>query len=143
LVLFDYIFIGLHLDLGASISEITANTIIAIISLAIAHKKGYIGFGKISEVSWLKSWCRIGLFCGIQIFLDNFIYAVMVCKMVNAVSESGNYWVANNFIWGWLLVPVTCMTEIIKKNNYEKLDLKNCIYPFGGIVVFWIVTMPL
>lgn len=143
LALFDYIFIGLYLDLGASISEIITNTIIAVISLVIAYKRGYIGFGKVNEASWLKDWCRIGLFCGIQIFLDNFIYAVMVCKMVNAVSESGNYWVANNFIWGWLLVPVTCMTEIIKKNNYEKLDLKNCIYPFCGVVAFWVVTMPL
>ena len=60
-------------------------------------------------------WTRIGSFAGIQIFLDNFIYAVMVCRMVNAVSESGNYRVANNFIWGWMLIPLSCFVQIIQK----------------------------
>ena len=68
---------------------------------------------------------KLILFVGIQIFLDNFIYAIMICKMVNAVSESGNYWIANNFIWGWLLVPVSYMAEIIKKNSLKKLNFKN------------------
>lgn len=73
----------------------------------------------------------MGFFSGVQIFLDNFICAVMICKMVNAVSESGNYWVANNFIWGWLLVPVICVAEIIKKNSFEKIKFKN----FGCLVL--------
>ena len=66
----------------------------------------------------------------------------MVCKMVNAVAESGNYWVANNFIWGWLLVPVSCMAEIIKKNNLEKLTFKNTWVYALGIAGLWIITIP-
>lgn len=42
------------------------------------------------------------------------------------MSESGNYWAANNFIWGWLLVPVTCLVEVIKKNDKIRLTMKNC-----------------
>ena len=94
------------------------------------------------ENRFIKDWLKIGTFSGIQIFLDNFIYAVMVCKMVNAVSESGNYWIANNFIYGWLLVPVTCLCEIIKKNNYKKLTFQNTWKYMCIIFGFWIISSP-
>ena len=42
--------------------------------------------------------------------------------MVNMVKEQGNYWVANNFIWGLLLIPVTALSEIIRKDFYNKND---------------------
>ena len=35
--------------------------------------------------------------------------------MVNVVGEQGTYWVANNFIWGWLLLPVLQLGELIKQ----------------------------
>lgn len=142
LALFDYIFISKFRDIGASYSEIIVHAAIAIVSLALAIYRKYIAFGK-CEISWIKDWGKIGTFSGIQIFLDNFIYAIMICKMVNAVAESGNYWVANNFIWGWLLVPVNCLAEIVKKNNLEKLTMKNTWRFAIAIGALWIITMPL
>ena len=49
---------------------------------------------------------------------------------MNLVAEQGNYWVANNFIWGWLLIPITALAEIIKRdsNDYRKLSLKKTFY---------------
>lgn len=87
-------------------------------------------------------WAKIGAFSGLQIFLDNFIYAVIVCRMVNAVSESGNYWVANNFIWGWILVPVTCLTQIIQKNALKSVTFHNVWKYVCVIVSVWIFTVP-
>ncbi|MBR3543466.1 MAG: hypothetical protein IKN82_07230 [Treponema sp.] len=142
LALFDYIFISKFKDIGASYSEIIVHAAIAIAAFALAIHRKYIAFGK-CEISWIKDWGKIGTFSGIQIFLDNFIYAIMICKMVNAVAESGNYWVANNFIWGWLLVPVNCLAEIVKKNNLEKLTMKNTWRYAIAIVALWIITMPL
>ncbi|MGN0583647.1 MAG: hypothetical protein ACI4KB_13190 [Oscillospiraceae bacterium] len=141
LSVFDYLLISKFNDIGASYSEITVNSILAIISMLLAFHNKYIGFGK-CNLSWIKEWWHIGIFAGIQIFLDNFIYAIMICKMVNSVSESGNYWVANNFIWGWLLVPVSCLAEIIKKNSLEKLNMKNTWRFALGIAGLWIVSMP-
>ncbi len=115
-VLLDVLLISRFLEAGASYSEIAVNSILAAAALILAYRRNYIGFGRM-EFGWIKKWASIGACSGIQIFLDNFIYAVMVCKMVNAVSESGNYWIANNFIWGFLLVPVTCLAEMIKKNR--------------------------
>lgn len=140
-VVADWIFISSFKDVGAAYAEIAVNAVIGLIAVLSAYSKGYLKFAMPGK-TFLKDWCKIGAFAGIQIFLDNFIYAVMVCKMVNAVSESGNYWVANNFIWGWLLVPVTCLVEVIKKNNKIRLTMKNCWRYLIMIFAVWLITMP-
>lgn len=137
----DYFFISAFKDVGAAYAEIVVNVFVGLIAVGLAYKKGYLKFQK-PDKQFLVDWSKIGAFSGIQIFLDNFIYAIMICKMVNAVSESGNYWIANNFIWGWLLVPVSCLVEVIKKNEEKKLGYKNCWKYLVGILVLWIVTIP-
>ena len=72
---------------------------------------------------FVKDYLFIGLFSGAQILLDNMIYSAIVCKMVNAVSEQGNYWVANNIIWGLMLIPIAALAEIIKKDCKDKLNM--------------------
>lgn len=140
-VVADWIFISSFKDVGAAYAEIAVNAVIGLIAVLSAYGKGYLKFAMPGK-DFLKDWCKIGAFAGIQMFLDNFIYAVMVCKMVNAVSESGNYWVANNFIWGWLLVPVTCLVEVIKKNDKIRLTMKNCWRYLIMIFAVWLITMP-
>lgn len=140
-VVADWIFISSFKDVGAAYAEIAVNALIGLIAVLSAYDKGYLKFAMPGK-DFLKDWCKIGAFAGIQIFLDNFIYAVMVCKMVNAVSESGNYWVANNFIWGWLLVPVACLAEVIKKNDKVRLTMKNCWRYLIMIFAVWLITMP-
>ena len=137
----DYIFISRFKDIGAAYSEILVNVLLVIFSIAHIVSKGYIGFKRV-ELSFFNEWFQIGKFAGIQIFLDNFIYAIMIVKMVNAVNEAGNYWVANNFIWGWLLVPVICFSELIKKNNLASISFKNTWKYSLMIVCLWLITMP-
>ena len=141
LMICDYLLIHYFKDIGAVYSEIAVNIIIAIASLLIVYKENIMSFKRF-DFSFIKEWINIGAYSGVQIFLDNFVYAVIIVRMVNVVSESGNYWVANNFIWGWLLVPVLCFTEIIKKNKLEKI--KFCeVWKYGiYIVIVWVVTMP-
>lgn len=141
LIICDYIFIRMLKDIGAAYSEILVNAIIAMASITILKTDNSVTFKKI-ELSLTKEWIRVGAFCGIQIFLDNFIYALMIVRMVNVVKEAGNYWVANNFIWGWLLVPVLCFAEIIKKNDLKKLGL-NEVWKYGLIIAaLWALSMP-
>ena len=98
-IVLDYLLIPKYQVLGSSYSEIITNVIVSFTTVFVAVKHGYLKWNFPSFV-YIKEWVWKILCSGAQIFLDNFIYAVMVCKMVNAVSESGNYWVANNFIWG-------------------------------------------
>lgn len=70
----------------------------------------------------------------------------MVCKMVNMVAEQGNYWIANNFIWGWLLIPITALSEIIRrdcKDGYLKLRQFNYYFVAGVTIALWAVSIPL
>lgn len=137
----DSILIGKYKDIGAAYSEILVNVLLSVVSICLVICKGYIGL-KRTELSFFNEWFQIGKFAGIQIFLDNFIYAIMIVKMVNAVNEAGNYWVANNFIWGWLLVPVNCFSELIKKNNLPSISFKNT-WRYGLMIVgLWVITMP-
>ena len=70
----------------------------------------------------------------------------MVCKMVNMVAEQGNYWIANNFIWGWLLIPITALSEVIRrdcKDGYIKLNQFNYYFIATSVIAVWILTIPL
>lgn len=132
---------------GIAISNIIANTIMGVLGVALLFSGKYIRIGKYDkdDVTYFKDWGRIGLFAGGQQFLDNIIYALMICRMVNAVSESGNYWVCNNFIWGWLLIPVTCLVEIIRKdageNGYQLKQINYySIVTFATII--WFALIP-
>ena len=132
---------------GIAVGNIIANTIMGALGVVLLIYGKYMRAGKYdkSDVSYFKDWGRIGLFAGGQQFLDNIIYALMICRMVNAVSESGNYWVSNNFIWGWLLIPVTCLVEIIRKDageNGYKLKQLNYYSIVTLALITWFALIP-
>lgn len=132
---------------GIAVSNIIANGVMGALAIGLLIYIKQLRPGKYSkeDLPHLKDWGRIGLFAGGQQFLDNIIYALMIVRMVNAVSQSGNYWVSNNFIWGWLLIPIICLVEIIRKDAGENgYDLKQKNY--YSIVLFtlilWFALIP-
>ena len=72
----------------------------------------------------------------------------MISRMVNVVGEQGTYWVANNFIWGWLLLPILQLGELIKQetaadcNNIRKNSLGYFAITFF-ISISWFLSIPL
>ena len=132
---------------GIAVSNIIANTIMGALAVGLLIYIKQLAPGKYTreDLPHFKDWGRIGLFAGAQQFLDNIIYALMICRIVNAVSESGNYWVSNNFIWGWLLIPITCLAEIIRKDagaNGYKLKQLN-YYSIAIIsIIAWFALIP-
>ena len=132
---------------GIAVSNIIANGIMGTlaVTMLILIKQLRPGTFNKDDVPHLKDWGRVGLFAGGQQFLDNIIYALMIARMVNAVSESGNYWVSNNFIWGWLLIPITCLAEIIRKDaGADGYKLKQINYYSITIfaLVIWFSLIP-
>lgn len=133
---------------GIAISNIIVNTILAITSLVLLYVQKHLAFCLFhkSDLPILKEWGRIGVFSGVQQFIDNLIYAVMVCKMVNMVAEQGNYWIANNFIWGWLLIPISALSEVIRrdcKDGYTKIKQFNYYFIAVAVITIWAITVPL
>ena len=134
---------------GIAISNIISNIImgtIGVILLFLTKNIKFSKYNKKADVPFLKEWGKIGLFAGGQQFLDNIIYALMIVRMVNAVNESGNYWVANNFIWSWLLIPITCLSEIIRKDagiNGYNLKQKNYYSIVTFTIIIWFILIPM
>ena len=132
---------------GIAISNIIVNSVLAIASFVRLYLQKLIKpcwFHK-SDIPILKEWGKVGVFSGVQQFIDNLIYAVMIGRMVNMVAEQGNYWIANNFIWSWLLIPITALSEIVRrdcKDGYK--ELKQFNYYFIGLatVLLWAITIP-
>lgn len=143
-ILNDTIFIYLFGVNGVAISNLLTNLVLTIAGFVVLHKQGFISYCKFSknDFKYFKDWINTGLFSGLQQFIDNIIYALMIARMVNMVSEQGNYWVANNFIWGFLLIPVTALGEIIKTDCKESTKVERSNYYYLSVIIFisWLVS---
>lgn len=147
LIISDFVLIPRYGIMGVAYSNILVNGIISLISitLLVTNKAINVEMFRRKDIKMLVNFFKVGLFSGCQQLLDNLIYALMVVKMVNLVSEQGNYWVANNFIWGWLLIPITALGEIIRRDskNYGELRQSNYYLIVVFVVLLWLITIPL
>lgn len=105
----------------------TANIIVSLVLVAssflMLRHEGIRVFRKAKlDFSWLKEYGKIGLFSGLESLIRNVAFMVMISRLVNVISEQGTYWVANNFIWTWLLLPATALYDLIKKETAESKD---------------------
>ena len=92
---------------GVGYSNVVVNLLLLAVSLLLLHKEGVRVFtGDKLDFGWMKDFVRIGGVSGLESLVRNAAYMLMVARMVNVVGEQGTYWVANNFIWGWLLLPI-------------------------------------
>ncbi len=134
---------------GIGYSNILVNAILAGISIYLLYKEGIIVFskGKVS-FNWIKDFLKIGGISGLESLIRNAAYMIMICRMVNVVNEQGTYWVANNFIWGWLLLPITQLGELIKQEvSTDEKALKNNTLGYftvtGITCLIWCISIPL
>ena len=147
-IISDFLIIPRFGVIGVAISNILINSILAIVGILILFLEKAIKFTwfKRDDIKIFKDWCKVGAFSGVQQFIANIVYALMIVKMVNLVAESGNYWVANNFIWGWLLIPIYALTEVIRKDckdGYNELIQSNYYLIVLFIVILWCISIPL
>jgi Na+-driven multidrug efflux pump len=116
--------------------------------LSLLAKDGYaVRNGKKASFAWTREFVKVGGISGLESFVRNAAYMLMVSRMVNMVGEQGTYWVANNFIWGWMLLPVTQLGELIKQETAadERAVRNNSLGYFtitGAICLLWIVLIP-
>ena len=134
---------------GIAISNIVINLIMFIISILLLLKVGVNIFNKDKlDFKWTKELIKVGGVSGLESFVRNLFYMIMISRMVNVVGEQGTYWVANNFIWGWLLLPITQLGELIKQEvatNKETIK-KNTLGYFAItliICLLWLIFVPL
>lgn len=134
---------------GVGYSNVLVNALLLAVSLLLLRREGVQVFSREAlDFGWLREFARIGGISGLESLVRNVAYMVMISRMVNVVGEQGTYWVANNFIWGWLLLPVLQLGELIKEETAESRENvgKNtpgylCITL--GICLLWCVSIPL
>ena len=133
---------------GIAVSNIIVNICLLAVILLMLSKLGYNVFTKSKlSFSWMKSFAKIGGVSGLESLVRNVAYMLMVSRMVNMVGEQGTYWVANNFIWGWLLLPVLQLGELIKQEtakdeNAVKNNTAGYFTITGLICALWVVLIP-
>ena len=134
---------------GIGYSNILVNIILLAVSvMLLSREKIHIFSKKPLRFQWTGEFLRVGSISGLESLVRNVAYMVMVARMVNVVNEQGTYWVANNFIWGWLLLPVLQLGELIKQqvSSGKERFQKNSLGYFGIttiIVAVWFASIPL
>ncbi|MBU0996902.1 MAG: multidrug transporter [Firmicutes bacterium] len=154
-ILLDTFFVSsldISLDLGVNgiaYTNIIVNVMLLVLTLFILKKEDIHLFQKKKlSFGWIKSWGKVGGISGLESFVRNFAFMMMIIRMVNVVGEQGTFWVANNFIWGWLLLPVLQLGELVKRDCGENIDsIKSKSLGYFGItaiiVIIWFATVPL
>lgn len=132
---------------GIGWSNIVSNAILACVAWVLLGRQGLIRRGQRMSLSWLREVTGICGISGFESLVRNVAYMLMVSRMVNMVGEQGTYWVANNFIWGWMLLPVLQLGELIKKEVAEdernvRRNLVGYMVATAAIVAVWVVTIP-
>jgi len=134
---------------GIAFSNIIVNVILVSTAIILLNKEG-IGLFKKAKLSfvWMKDFLKVGGISGVESLVRNVAYMLMIARMVNMVGEQGTYWVANNFIWGWLLLPVLQLGELIKRETAtdENAVKNNSLGYFiitAIICVLWCITISL
>ena len=134
---------------GIAYSNILVNIILFISFIIYMYKSVLISLKAKSNLDyrWLKKWLKIGSFSGLESFVRNLFFLVMIVRMTNIVGEQGTFWVTNSFIWSWLLLPILQFGELIKRDCGEDPNCffkkENAYFSITAIVVLlWIVSIP-
>ena len=155
-VILDIFFVsnlGVSLKLGINgipITNIIVNLLMFVLLIFILYKNDLPLFRRIKlDFAWFKDFFKKGSLSGLESFVRNIVFILMVVRMVNVVGEQGTFWVANNFIWGWLLLPVMQLGELIKsdcgEDGFKAVEKKSLGYFTLTLifVVIWAITIPL
>jgi hypothetical protein len=71
------------------------------------------------DFAWMREWFHVGKWSGVDSLIRNAFFLVFIIRMINVVEEQGTFWVANGFIWGWLLLPFLPLADLIKQDTAQ------------------------
>lgn len=155
-VLLDTLFISefsFSLQLGVNgiaITNIIVNIVLLAVFFILLKKEKNINIFQRKKLNfaWVKQWTTIAGYSGLETLVRNLAFMYMVVRMVNIINEPGTFWVTNSFIWGWLLLPVLQLSELIKSDCSKdeeniKLNFRGYVGVTTIIIAIWLVTIPL
>ena len=63
---------------------------------------------------WTREWFCVGFFSGIDSLVRNLVYSLVILRSMNLLSEAGLYWTTNTFIWSFILLPFSPLSEVLR-----------------------------
>lgn len=134
---------------GVAYTNIIVNSLLFVAALCWFHREGLFN-PKLAfhSLSWIKEWAKIGAKSGLESFVRNMAFIVMILQLVNQVQQAGVFWVSNQFIWGWLLLPVMALGQLIKRDaacsNGLSVEKVNAYFKITGLIAMcWLLSIPL
>ena len=129
--------VGLGVD-GVAIAEIIVN-IVAIIYL-------YITLDKSCEISKVdkREYFKLLSYSLIETLIRNVVYYFVILVFLNIIDNQDLYFVANEYIWSIMLVPVLAQSTIIKQavSNGNK-DIQPYFLNSIILILFMIILIPI
>lgn len=106
--------------LGLGLSSILTYSILFIFSLLLIAKffsyKNFFNLKtfKLTKLEFNRIFFWNFLFTFIASAINNLFYLLVIAKSLNMLDTSGSYWLANQLIWNWILLPITALIELFK-----------------------------
>lgn len=133
---------------GVALCNLAVHLILACISFAVIYAQG-VRFAqiKLRNASWMKGYCQKAAISGMESFIRNAVFAAVILKMINMAESSGDFWLMNQFIWGWLLLPVLAVAQLAKQDAavHQALSaakVRAYLLLITGVIAVWLLTMP-
>jgi len=154
IILDTFLVSGLSISLnlgvtGIAITNITVNIFLLILVVGILKREDINILGPIqkNDFNWIRQWFKIGGISGLESFVRNAAFILMVLRLVNVVEQQGAFWITNSFIWGWLLLPVLALGELIKRDCGEseeniKRNAPGYFLLTGFFILIWLISIP-
>lgn len=137
---------------GIAYSNMVAGVATLAYSLSVVRRRFGISHGDLSnraDYGWMREWYHVGKWSGVDSFIRNAFYLVFIIRMMNVLAEQGTYWVANGFIWAWLLLPYFPLADLLKQDTAQgpRMDHKAKTYGYFAaalaIAAVWLLSIPL
>ncbi len=71
------------------------------------------------DFAWMREWWNVGKWSGADSLIRNMFFLLFIIRMINVVEEQDTFWVANGFIWGWLLLPFLPLADLVKQDTAQ------------------------
>lgn len=88
---------------------------------------------------------RLGLTSFLETTIRNVVYYFIILVFLNIINNQDLYYVANDFIWSIMLVPVLAQSSLIKQtlSNNPQAPLKHYFINTIYLCIFMLLTLPL
>jgi len=134
--------------MGVAYTNIVVNGLLALTAIFLFFKMGAFSKSPTNpSKKWVWQWAKISFASGLESFVRNLAFIIMIIKLINEVQEAGTFWVANQFIWGWLLLPILAVGSLIKQDastSNGMLGQRMLGYVYLTVIwlLVWVGTIP-